>query len=92
MEMLQIHAFIAGYVQGVNFRYYTSVHARKLHLKGFVRNLVDGRVEVLAQGKKENLERMVEWLNHGPASANVEYVNLSWGKARKKYKRFSIKY
>ncbi|MBN2067436.1 MAG: acylphosphatase [Candidatus Diapherotrites archaeon] len=89
--MLEIHAFVSGHVQGVNFRYYTQQHAKTLGLKGFVRNLVDGRVEVLAQGSKEGLEKMCQWLRLGPMSGYVSYANIEWGKARKKHKGFSIK-
>jgi len=89
--MLQIHAIVEGFVQGVNFRYYAMQRAKMLKLKGFVRNTVDGKVEVLAQGSKQQLERMVEWLWHGPASASVEHVAVEWKKSAKKFKGFSIK-
>ncbi len=90
--MLQIHAMVEGYVQGVNFRYYTVQHARILGARGFVRNLVDGRVEVVAQGNKAQLERMIEWLHRGPASAAVEEVAVEWQKPGKKFTGFSIEY
>lgn len=88
--MLQIHALVSGYVQGVNFRYYAVHQAKALGLHGFVKNLLDGRVEVVAQGNKEQLERMVEWLNHGPASASIEDVQVEWSETKKKFKGFSI--
>ena len=88
--MLQIHAFVSGYVQGVNFRYYTAHQAKAIGLHGFVKNLMDGKVEVVAQGSREQLERMVEWLNHGPASASVGDVQVEWSETKKKLKGFSI--
>ena len=88
--MLQIHAFVSGYVQGVNFRYYTMHQAKALGLHGFVKNLMDGKVEVVAQGSREQLERMVEWLNQGPASASIEDVSVEWSETKKKAKGFSI--
>jgi acylphosphatase len=88
--MLQIHAFVSGNVQGVNFRYYTAHQAKAIGLHGFVKNLMDGKVEVAAQGSREQLERMVEWLNHGPASASVGDVQVEWSETKKKLKGFSI--
>ncbi|MDP2974278.1 MAG: acylphosphatase, partial [Candidatus Diapherotrites archaeon] len=87
--MLQIHAFVSGCVQGVNFRYYTARQAKAIGLHGFVKNLMDGKVEVVAQGSREQLERMVEWLNHGPASASVGDVQVEWSETKKKLKGFS---
>ena len=89
--MLQIRAFVSGFVQGVNFRYYTAHQAKRLGLKGFARNTIDGRVEVLAQGKKLALERLVDWLQNGPDSASVEDVALEWQKPGKKFRGFSVK-
>lgn len=91
-KMLQIHALVAGFVQGVNFRYYTTKQAKSLSLKGFVRNTVDGRVEVIAQGSRQDLERMVEWLWNGPSSASIDDVKVEWQKPDKKFKGFSVKY
>jgi len=89
--MFQFHAVVSGHVQGVGFRYRASRHAKALKLKGFVKNLLDGRVEIIAQGKKPALERMAEWLQAGPSSGYVENVDIKWDKAEKKYKGFSSK-
>jgi acylphosphatase len=57
--MLQIRAFASGRVQGVNFRYYVYRKARQLGLKGYVCNLDDGRVEILAQGSRDDIENLI---------------------------------
>jgi len=90
--MPEVHAIVSGYVQGVNFRYYAVKEAQKLGLKGFVRNLSDGSVEVIAQGKKQELERLIEWLQNGPSSAEVSKVELEWREKGKEFKGFSIRH
>ncbi len=69
--MLCKRYFISGEVQGVNFRWATAEHARSLGLKGYARNLPDGRVEVLAAGARESLDRLERWLWQGPPLAKV---------------------
>lgn len=70
------HVWVSGLVQGVAFRYHTRVLARELGLRGWVRNLPDGRVEVWAEGERAELERLVAWLRHGPPSAQVSGVEV----------------
>lgn len=57
--MAQAHIFYSGTVQGVGFRYTVQRHAANLGLLGWVRNLRDGRVEILAEGKKEDIEELM---------------------------------
>ncbi len=65
---------VSGRVQGVWFRQSTVVEARPLGLRGYVRNLPDGRVEVVACGAPEALARLEQWLQHGPPLAQVTGV------------------
>jgi len=90
--MPQLHAFVSGHVQGVSFRYHTKKQANSLNLKGFVRNLGDGRVEVVAQGPKPDLERLAEWLHQGPDSASVKSVEVFWEKPEKEFDKFGLKF
>jgi acylphosphatase len=64
--------FVGGRVQGVFFRASAREQAHALGLRGYARNLHDGRVEVLAVGDVQALERLGEWLKHGPPHAHVE--------------------
>lgn len=78
---MRVHAFVAGLVQGVGFRYFVAREARRLGLAGFVRNLPDGRVEVVAHGDRAALERLVALLRVGPPSAEVREVQVEWQEA-----------
>ncbi len=72
---LCIKSFVKGRVQGVFFRAATREQAQALNLTGWVRNLSDGRVEILACGEKENLEKLLSWLQHGPDMAQVTHCD-----------------
>ena len=67
---------ISGRVQGVFFRAYTRDEARRLGLKGWVRNLPDGCVEVLAQGSSERLKALESFCRQGPPHARVQDVEV----------------
>ena len=87
-----MHAFVSGYVQGVFFRHFTKKQANSLNLKGFVRNLPDNRVEVVAQGPKPDLKKLAEWLHQGPNEASVKEVEISWEKPEKEFEKFGYKF
>lgn len=71
--------WVSGKVQGVFFRASTRQQALRLGLSGIARNLVDGRVEVIAAGDKESLEELARWLQQGPPAADVaEIVREDW--------------
>ncbi len=69
-----VHMKVVGRVQGVGFRWFTRVVARRLQLAGWVRNLPDGSVEVAASGREEKLEEFRELLGRGPDGAVVSDV------------------
>lgn len=76
-EMLRtVHCIIAGRVQGVGFRAATMQAASGLGLGGWVRNMTDGRVELVATGESAQIERMVAWLSDGPPTAQVRSVDV----------------
>ena len=68
---------VFGKVQGVYFRHSTRLEARRLALRGIARNLPDGTVEVLAQGRGAAVEELRVWLRQGPAQARVDEVRES---------------
>lgn len=65
---------VSGRVQGVFYRASTREQALALDLTGMARNLVDGRVEVIACGAPEAIDRLERWLHRGPPAARVEQV------------------
>jgi acylphosphatase len=77
-NLKRAHVFISGSVQGVNFRYYTRQQANMLGLKGWVRNLIDGRVEAVFEGEESAVQRIVNWCHEGPRSARVYDVETYW--------------
>lgn len=79
--MLCKQFLVAGRVQGVWYRAATRERAEALSLGGYVRNLADGRVEVVACGAEERLAELADWLWQGPARARVSAVeaqDLEW--------------
>jgi len=63
---------VYGRVQGVGFRYFTWKEAERIGIKGIVRNCVDGRVEIVAEGNDDQLQDFYNWLKVGPRTASVE--------------------
>ena len=87
---MRFHAFISGEVQGVGFRMHTLRIARTLHVNGWVRNLFDGRVEIVAEGPKHILEEFEGWLNHGPSMAHVEKVDIQYNENEEGFRDFRV--
>ena len=74
--MKRAHVFISGRVQGVWFRSYTQAEAKKLGVKGWVRNLPDGRVEAVFEGEDEAIDKMIAWCHKGSPYSEVTKVCL----------------
>lgn len=79
-----------GQVQGVSFRYYTNMRAEELDITGWVRNLPDGTVEVMAEGTRAQLDRLLDFLRQGPTGAQVSSVEANWQAASGHFANFSI--
>lgn len=74
--MKTIKATILGSVQGVLFRNFLKENAQEIEIKGFCRNLDDGRVEVVIEGKDENVNQMLNVCKQGPAQAEIKDVEV----------------
>jgi len=81
---------ISGRVQGVGFRYFAERVANQLGIRGYVKNLSTGSVEVYAIGDENSLERLKRYLEEGPRSARVEAVDESEDTVNDEYGRFVI--
>jgi len=87
---VRVHCFISGRVQGVSFRYYATEVAKKLGLTGWVRNLVDGRVEAVAEGEEKEVEKFLGLLNKGPSLSRVDDVKIEKEKYTGSFSDFKI--
>ena len=74
LQIRQRHLLVEGHVQGVSFRAYTEKKASELGLEGFVRNLTDGRVEVVAEGPEDRLQTLEDWCWQGSPASKVSLV------------------
>jgi len=90
--IIRAHVYISGRVQGVFFRASTRDKARELGLKGWVRNLADGRVEAVFEGEEEKVREMIEWCHKGPVLASVSNVDVRIEKPTHEYDEFEIRY
>jgi len=87
-----LHAWVSGWVQGVGFRYFVIDNALALGLRGYVRNERNGDVEVVAQGTRTELERLLTLLRQGPSAAQVKDVRVSWGQPTEHFSGFNIRW
>ncbi|HEC33487.1 MAG TPA: acylphosphatase [Chloroflexi bacterium] len=91
-ERVRLHAIVEGFVQGVNFRYYTVRRARSLGLTGWVANRWDGKVETVAEGPREALEEFLRFLHKGAPAAVVARVVPCWEEASGEFSDFKVKF
>jgi acylphosphatase len=89
-EKYRLHATIRGNVQGVGFRYFTRQTAQDLSLTGWVRNLRDGRVEVVAEGAHDALNQLLLRLRKGPISAEVKDIDYEFEDAQGEFDSFRV--
>ncbi|MBI2264820.1 MAG: acylphosphatase [Armatimonadetes bacterium] len=74
----QVHAVLDGIVQGVGMRYFVTRVARRFGLGGFVRNLLDGTVEVVLEGREDILLEALREIRQGPPHADVRDMRVTW--------------
>ncbi|MDJ0731374.1 MAG: acylphosphatase [Crocosphaera sp.] len=89
-NIICVHVFISGKVQGVGYRYSTVQEAQKLGIGGWVRNRLDGRVEAIFEGKEPLIEQMLQWCHQGPRSAKVTDLTVETVEPQL-YQRFEVK-
>lgn len=90
MSKARAHVYISGRVQGVFFRSSTEEKAFELGIKGWVRNLRDGRVEAVFEGEKEKVEEMLRWCHEGPPYARVANVEITWEEYKGEFRSFGV--
>ena len=88
----RLTATITGRVQGVSFRYYTCLEARKLSLTGWVRNERDGSVTAVAEGPLTTLQKLETFLHQGSPHAHVTHVQASYTTSQNQFHTFETRY
>ena len=91
-DPVSVRAVVHGRVQGVFYRAFIEEHAQRLALSGYVRNLPSGAVEVMAEGEREGVDKLVKYLKVGPPAAIVDRVDISWSEYTGDHSGFVVKY
>lgn len=90
--MQRITIIVHGQVQGVGYRYTTHLEAGKLGLTGYVQNLADGTVKIVAEGETAPLQTLLNWAKSGPPAAQVTQTEVTWAEAiEEDFVAFTIK-
>lgn len=89
-DLARINLVVSGQVQGVFYRASTLEQAQSLSLTGWVKNLADGAVEIVAEGPRYALEDLIAWCRRGPPAAEVQDVSVRWEKPRNEFRTFMI--
>ena len=92
MVQKRIHIFVTGRVQGVFFRQSARVMAIKNNVNGWVSNLDDGRVEIVAEGQESNIDALADWCKTGPANSRVDEFELSEENSTDEFENFKVRY
>ncbi len=88
--MTELYATVTGKVQGVRYRDYVQGAATDLGLTGYVKNLPDGSVRVVAHGLPDVLKEFVEYLHEGSLYAKVDGVSIEWRTSSATFDEFSV--
>ncbi len=89
---IRAHVIVSGRVQGIFFRSETRHEAKKHDVKGWVRNLRNGRVEAVFEGEEKAVKELIEFCRRGPAGARVTHVDVTWESYTGEFKDFKIRY
>jgi len=87
----QVHVFYSGRVQGVGFRFTTEEIAKELGVSGWVKNLRDGRVEIVAEAEEEILKDFLARI-YRYFSRYIQDVDINWQSAQGEFKDFTIEF
>ncbi|MDE0424835.1 MAG: acylphosphatase [Candidatus Poribacteria bacterium] len=91
-QKMQLYVLISGKVQGVGFRNFTQLNAKQLGVNGYAKNLPNGKVEVVAEGDKAQLDALVTFLKKGPRYARVDSIDIDARAFTGEYETFGIRY
>jgi len=84
------HVYIVGKVQGVFFRAWATQKAKKFDLCGWVRNVDDGKVEIVAEGERVKINSLIKALKKGPPLSKVKNIEIIWEKTKEEFEGFNV--
>jgi acylphosphatase len=90
MGRQRLQVFYSGRVQGVGFRYTARMQARGFEVTGFVRNLPDGRVELVAEGERAELEAFRKAIQDSELGYFIQHEDARWSEAKNEFRGFEI--
>jgi acylphosphatase len=90
--LIQLQIIVTGEVQGVGYRYYTQMKAIQFGITGWVKNLSEGGVEILASGSRPDLEKFIDEVRRGNPFSTVDHIEVNETEKIETYKSFAIKY
>jgi len=91
-DLARLKALVHGKVQGVYYRAFTFRVAKRLLLKGWVKNSPSGDVEVQVEGTRDRLEALLKELKVGPAGASVTKIDVTWSAYTGDFSSFDVRY
>ena len=89
--MARAHIFVRGRVQGVFYRKHMQEKARSLHLTGWAKNVIDGRVEIVAEGEKEQIEQFLKECKEGSALTKVQNIEVEYENYAGEFADFEVR-
>jgi acylphosphatase len=92
MKQQRVHLLVSGKVQGVFFRQALKVVAKKNNVLGWVRNLMDKRVEAILEGDSESVNRVIEWAKIGSANSRVDNIEVGNEEFKNEFSTFEVLY
>ncbi len=84
------HIIVKGLVQGVFFRASTRRIAKSLGLKGYVKNLENGNVEIIVEGNEEAIKELINFAKKGPEPAEVRDINIKYEEPKNEFESFGV--
>ncbi len=90
--MKRVHLWVSGVVQGVAFRYFACRKARELGVVGWVKNLLNGSLEIMAEGEEWQLKEFIESVRIGPPAATVTEVEIKEEEFKNEFNQFEVRF
>ena len=91
-EIVRVHIHAIGRVQGVGFRAHVEYHARQIDgVTGWVRNVGYDTVEVIAEGERTRIEKLIEFIKQGPRASRVDECKVEYENVTGEFKEFGVK-